>query len=55
MQVYSWQVQMVTSLLHRTTGIILTVGSLLIVCALWSLAAGPEQWAEFSGFARSVA
>ena len=53
MQVYSWQVQMVTSLLHRTTGIILTVGSLLIVCALWSLAAGPEQWAEFSGFARS--
>ncbi|MGH8085814.1 MAG: succinate dehydrogenase, cytochrome b556 subunit [Lysobacter sp.] len=53
LQVYSWQVQMVTSILHRTTGIVLTVGSLLIVCALWSLAAGPGQWAEFSGFARS--
>jgi len=53
LQVYSWQIQMVTSILHRATGVVLTLGSLLVVCALLSLAAGPEQWARFSDFARS--
>jgi succinate dehydrogenase / fumarate reductase cytochrome b subunit len=53
LQVYSWQVQMVTSILHRATGVVLTLGSLLIVCALLSLAAGQQEWAEFTRFARS--
>ncbi|MDQ3617988.1 MAG: succinate dehydrogenase, cytochrome b556 subunit [Pseudomonadota bacterium] len=53
LQVYRWQIQMVTSILHRATGVVLTLGSLLIVCGLVSLAAGPEAWAEFTGFARS--
>ncbi|MGQ4583500.1 succinate dehydrogenase, cytochrome b556 subunit [Lysobacter sp. F60174L2] len=53
LQVYSWQVQMVTSILHRGTGIVLVLGSLLLACGLMSLAAGPEQWSGFSGFARS--
>jgi len=53
LQVYRWQVQMVTSILHRATGIILALGSLLMVCGFVSLAAGPEKWAEFSAFARS--
>ncbi|MGH8077782.1 MAG: succinate dehydrogenase, cytochrome b556 subunit [Lysobacter sp.] len=53
LQVYSWQIQMVTSILHRITGVVLVVGSLLIVCALLSLAAGPQEWAEFGRFARS--
>lgn len=44
LQVYRWQVQMVTSILHRTTGIILAVGALLIVAALLALATGPEAW-----------
>ena len=53
MQVYRWQIQMVTSILHRATGIILGVGSLLIAWALIALAAGPEQWGHFSAAARS--
>lgn len=53
-QVYRWQVQMVTSILHRATGIVLVAGSLLFVWGLWALAAGPAQWADFSGFARSI-
>lgn len=53
LQVYSWQVQMVTSILHRATGIVLVLGSLLMVCGFVSLAAGPEEWARFSRFARS--
>lgn len=52
-QVYRWQIQMVTSILHRATGIVLVVGSLLFAWALVAIAAGPEQWADFSGYARS--
>ncbi len=54
LQVYSWQIQMVTSILHRATGVILVLGSLLIVWALLALAAGAEQWSDFSAFARSA-
>lgn len=53
LQVYRWQIQMVTSILNRATGIILSLGSLLIVWALLALASGPESWARFSGFAGS--
>lgn len=53
LQVYRWQVQMVTSILHRMTGVILVVGSLLIVWALLALAAGPQEWSDFSSFTRS--
>jgi len=53
LQVYSWQVQMVTSILHRATGVVLVLGSLLVVWALLSLAAGPQEWTEFSRFTRS--
>lgn len=53
LQVYRWQIQMVTSILHRASGVVLTLGSFLIVWALLSLAAGPEAWVEFTRFARS--
>ena len=44
LQVYRWQIQMATSIVHRTTGIILSVGALLIGAALLALASGPEAW-----------
>lgn len=53
LQVYRWQVQMVTSILHRATGIALSVGSLGFVWALMALASGPEQWARFVGYVAS--
>ena len=40
LQIYKWQVQMVTSIVHRATGIALAVGTLLVVWGLISLAAG---------------
>ena len=44
MQVYRWQIQMATSIVHRATGIILAVGALLIAAALLAMATGPEAW-----------
>jgi succinate dehydrogenase / fumarate reductase cytochrome b subunit len=46
LQVYRWQVQMVTSILHRATGVVLVLGSLLVAAALIALASGPEAWAK---------
>ncbi|MFZ5657972.1 MAG: succinate dehydrogenase, cytochrome b556 subunit [Pseudomonadota bacterium] len=53
LQVYRWQVQMVSSILHRATGVVLSLGSLLIAWGLVALASGAEAWADFAGFARS--
>lgn len=51
--IYRWQIQMVTSILHRATGVALTAGLLLLVCGLAALAAGPEAWMRFSACAGS--
>ncbi|QIL20482.1 succinate dehydrogenase, cytochrome b556 subunit [Thermomonas sp. HDW16] len=48
LQVYKWQVQMVTSILHRATGMALAVGMLAMVWGLSALAAGPERWEAFA-------
>lgn len=48
LQVYKWQVQMVTSILHRATGMALVVGMLAMVYGLLALAAGPERWQAFA-------
>ena len=53
LQVYKWQVQMASSILHRATGIILAVGSLLIVWGLAALAAGQDAFATFTACAAS--
>ena len=51
--IYRWQIQMVTSLLHRATGIALTVGTILFVIALLALAAGPDAYAAVRAFCGS--
>ncbi len=48
LQVYKWQVQMVTSILHRATGIALAVGTLLVLWGLVSLAGGEESFNQFT-------
>ncbi len=51
LQVYRWQIQMVTSILHRATGMVLAVGALVIAAGLLSLMLGPDAWACFTGVA----
>lgn len=53
LQVYKWQVQMVTSILHRATGIALAVGTLLVLWGLLALAAGEESFNQFKTIAGS--
>lgn len=48
--IYRWQVQMVTSILHRATGVALALGSLLLVGGLLSLASGEQAFEAYRGF-----
>jgi len=51
LQVYRWQIQMVTSILHRATGIILSVGALVIAGGLLALMMGSASWTCFTDHA----
>ena len=51
LQVYRWQVQMVSSIVHRATGIALAAGSLLLVAGLLELASGE---AGYNGFRQVI-
>ena len=53
LQVYRWQVQMVTSILHRATGVVLSLGSLLIAAGLIALASGEASWNSLRACAAS--
>lgn len=50
LQVYKPQLTAVLSILHRASGVFLTIGSLLLVCWLVTLAQGPESYANVQGF-----
>jgi succinate dehydrogenase / fumarate reductase cytochrome b subunit len=45
LQIYRWQLTSVMSIIHRMTGIALSVGTLLLVYWLISAAAGPAAFA----------
>ncbi|HEY0861078.1 MAG TPA: succinate dehydrogenase, cytochrome b556 subunit [Pseudoxanthomonas sp.] len=51
LQVYRWQIQMATSILHRGTGIFLALGALVIAAGLMALMLGPESWNCFTDIA----
>jgi succinate dehydrogenase / fumarate reductase cytochrome b subunit len=53
LSIYRWQIQMVTSILHRISGVALSVGTFLLVAMLLALASGPEAWARMAAFSRS--
>jgi succinate dehydrogenase / fumarate reductase, cytochrome b subunit len=53
LQVYRRQIQMVTSIVHRLTGVILFFGSLLVAAALLALASGAEAWSTATTLAGS--
>ena len=54
LQVYKWQVQMVTSILHRATGMALVAGMIGLVWGLIALAGGEQRWAVFAAYAGSL-
>ena len=48
LQVYRWQITMTMSILHRVSGVVLTVGAFGFAWWLLALAAGGDQYAHAS-------
>lgn len=48
--IYRWQINSVLSILHRGTGIVLAIGTLLLVYWLVSAAAGPDAYRSAQHF-----
>src|SRR5579863_10337479 len=53
LQIYRWQLTSVLSILHRASGIWLSMGAILLVSWLGAAADGPQAYAAFGGFLRS--
>jgi len=49
LQIYRWQWTMLLSIVHRMTGVALSVGTLLLVWWLIAAAAGPDAFARVQG------
>ena len=47
--IYRWPITMVTSILHRATGVAMAVGFLVLVGWLFDAASGPEVYDKFLG------
>jgi len=53
LQVWRWHVTMLTSILHRASGVALYVGALILAGWAVSLAAGPDAYAAYQGLLAS--
>ncbi|MHC1479563.1 succinate dehydrogenase, cytochrome b556 subunit [Frateuria aurantia] len=53
LQIYKWQVQMVTSILHRATGVALAAGTLVVLWGVLALASGEAAYNQFKSVAAS--
>jgi succinate dehydrogenase / fumarate reductase cytochrome b subunit len=53
LQVYRWPVTMLTSIVHRITGVGLGAGALVVAWWLIATAAGPEAYGSFQAVAGS--
>jgi succinate dehydrogenase / fumarate reductase cytochrome b subunit len=54
LQVWRWHVTMLTSILHRVTGIALYVGALLLAGWAVALASGPHAYVEYMALLSSI-
>ena len=53
LQIYRWQISMFTSIAHRVTGALLSLGSIFLAIWLISAGSGPDTFATVNGFAGS--
>ena len=52
--IYRWPITMVLSILHRITGVALSVGFVVLVIWLFDVASGPEAYAVFQSVIDTV-
>ena len=51
---YGWRITMLSSILHRFSGVALAFGMVVLVAGLLALAGGPADFATFAALAASI-
>lgn len=54
LQVYRWQITMTMSILHRATGVALSVGAFAVAWWLVAIAGGADSYSDFQALASSL-
>ena len=54
LSIYRWPITMTLSILHRATGVGLSVGFIFLAAWLFDAAAGPEPYSVFLSYANSI-
>ena len=54
LSIYRWPVTMVSSILHRATGVAMSLGFIVLVTWLFDAASGPDAYAMFLGAADTL-
>lgn len=54
LQVYRWQITMTMSILHRATGVALSIGAFAVAWWLLAIAGGADSFADFQALASSL-
>ncbi|MDE0789371.1 MAG: succinate dehydrogenase, cytochrome b556 subunit [Woeseiaceae bacterium] len=54
LSIYRWPITMTTSILHRVTGIALSIGSIVLAAWLFGVAMGAESYAIFLSYMDSI-
>lgn len=54
LQIYKFHLLMTMSIIHRATGVALCAAAVLLTWGLVAVASGPDAYAQFLGFMRSI-
>jgi len=54
LSIYRWPITMAASIIHRATGIALTIGTLFLAWWLIAAAIGPDAYGNFTEFAATI-
>ncbi len=54
LSIYRWPITMVLSILHRMTGIALSLGFVMLAVWLFDIASGPDAYAAFQKYVNTV-
>ncbi len=54
LSIYRWPITMTTSILHRATGVVLSIGFIVLAAWLFGVAMGAELYAAFLSYMNSI-
>jgi len=55
LSIYRWPITMTLSILHRATGVAMSLGLVVLACWLWTISSGSADYARFNELTSTLA